>query len=95
MANLFAGQPRQYWGFLFATWMMLGSHRSSVYGPVPAVWSRSQFSALSPPLSLPRTAVGLTISRKRRPARKALLGLSRWNTIVVGFGVSTLTIGLT
>ena len=75
MANLFAGQPRQYWGFLFATWMMLGSHRSSMYGPVPAVWSRSQFSALSPPLSLPRTAVGLTISRKRRPGEEGVVGL--------------------
>ena len=74
---------------------MLGSHFSSVYGPVPAVWSRSQPSALSPPLSLSCTALGLTMSRKRRPARKALLGLSRWNTTVVGEGVSTLTIGLT
>src|SRR6266403_4259342 len=94
VVNLPAGQPRQYPGFFLATWMMLGSHRSRVYGPVPAVWSRSQPSALSPPLSLVRTAVGLTMSRKRRPARNALLGLSRWKTIVVGFGVSTFAIGL-
>src|SRR6266446_701939 len=95
VVNLPAGQPRQYPGFFLATWMMLGSHRSRVYGPEPAVCSRSQPSALSPPLSLVRTAVGLTIRRKRKPARKALLGLSRWKTTVVDLGVSALAIGLT
>ena len=75
MVNLPAGQPRQYPGFFLATWMMLGSHRSRVYGPVPAVCSRSQPSALSPPLSLARTAVGLTIRRKRKAREEGVVGL--------------------
>ncbi len=73
--------------------MMLGSHRSSTYAPVPAVCSRSQPWAWSP-LSCSLSAFGLAIKRNRSPGRNMLLGRSRWKTTVVGDGVSTRVNGL-